>query len=387
MEANLNQNTPPPENRYRICMVSDDFIPATTGVGTHLKILTPLLASRGHHVTVITSRRKGQPEHEEWQGVKVYRCFSIPTFGFYQALPSTSKIREIFIRENIQIVHIHYVSILMMRAFRATKQLRLKNIYTYHMTADHLSQPLVLRPLRPMFHRLITSYSNRFSQIISPSKKLASRIANEGVTAPIEYISNPVVFMPGSSRASKVRKNDNSLMILYAGRLNPEKNLPLLLKATKELVARNLPVRLWIAGDGTMKAQLMKLANDLGIRSKVDFLGFLGHDALGQYYADCDVFVLPSIIETQGLVAMEAMRFGKPIIVTSAIISAEELVDGSVNGFIVAPHDPIELADKIELLGNNRDLARQMGEKSFEKSKNYEPEIIIEQMESLYSRL
>src|SRR5665647_795170 len=56
-----------------ICMVSDDFLPAATGVGVHLKLVAPELARRGHQVCVITSRRKGEPAIEQWQGVTIYR--------------------------------------------------------------------------------------------------------------------------------------------------------------------------------------------------------------------------------------------------------------------------------------------------------------------------
>ena len=73
--------------RLSICMVSDDFLPAMTGVGIHLKLVAPELARRGHQVSVITTRRAGEPEVDQWEGVTIFRVFTLKAYGFYQALP------------------------------------------------------------------------------------------------------------------------------------------------------------------------------------------------------------------------------------------------------------------------------------------------------------
>ena len=86
---------------HSIAMITDDFLPAITGVGVHVQKMSREMAARGHRVTVVTTRRKGQPADENWEGVKVYRVFSIPVVGFYQALPSLRTLRRIFFQNSI----------------------------------------------------------------------------------------------------------------------------------------------------------------------------------------------------------------------------------------------------------------------------------------------
>jgi 1,2-diacylglycerol 3-alpha-glucosyltransferase len=139
-----------------------------------------------------------------------------------------------------------------------------------------------------------------------------------------------------------------------------------------------------VAGRGPELSQLEKLCVDLQITNNVRFLGFLGHDELARCYARCNVFVLPSVVETQGLVAMEAMRFGKPVIVTSAIVSADELVTDGENGFIVDPNRPDELASRLLSLGANEELRRAMGMASVRRADSYQPDVVIPETEMAY---
>jgi 1,2-diacylglycerol 3-alpha-glucosyltransferase len=90
-----------------ILMASDDFLPAGTGVGTHIKILAPELVKRGHSVSVITSRRRGEPAEEVWEGVKIFRVFSVPAYGFYQALPSRDTLLRVIREVRPDLIHHH----------------------------------------------------------------------------------------------------------------------------------------------------------------------------------------------------------------------------------------------------------------------------------------
>ena len=363
-------------------MASDDFVPSGTGVGTHLKILAPELVKRGHSVSIVTTRRKGQASEEVWEGVRVFRVFSMPAYGFYQALPSKSSLLRIIDLVHPDLVHHHYVGYLMMRLCGIAESLEIPQVSTYHFSSEVLTQPLLMRPFASLVRKLLVSYNNRFGLIIAPSRNLASQIARDGIDTPIRSISNPVVFK--AARVPIKSASNDDFTILYAGRLGVEKNLPLLLRAYARLrsVVRDAVVQ--IAGHGPELGALQDLCSELGISDGVHFLGFLDHQALGQRYAGCDVFVLPSVVETQGLVAMEAMRFSKPIIVTSAIVSAEELVTEGLNGFIVDPQDSQQLADRLAILAGNRELRASMGHESAIRSEAYRPELVVTETESAY---
>ncbi len=367
---------------FSICMISDDFLPAATGVGVHLKLIAPELARRGYRVAVITTRRKGEPEVEQWQGVTVHRVFTVKVYGFYQALPSRATVRRILEREKPDVVHHHYVGIMMRRVCAVAQRMRLPQVSTYHFSAEVLTQPLPMRPFRGLIRRQMVDANNRFDMVIVPSQNLAKQIAAEGVRTSVRYITNPVVFEDAADVVPARRTP--GFTILYAGRLGPEKNLPYLIRAFATLLQSVADAVLWIAGRGPEDEALRRLCTQLGVDARVEFLGFLDHPDLARYYAACDVFVLPSIQEAQPLVAMEAMWFGRPVIVTRAIVAAPEMVDPGVNGYIVDPDVPQELAGRLAALAADAGLRAAMGAASRRRADAYRPELVVSALEQAY---
>ena len=365
-----------------ICMISDDFLPSATGVGTHIKVVAPELARRGHRVCVITTRRKGEPKIEQWEGVTVYRVFTVKAFGFYQALPSLATVNLILARVKPDLVHHHYIGYMLLRALKAAERMGLPNIYTYHMTEDHLTQPLPMRVFRGLVARWIVSFCNRMDSIITVSGNLVAELPKKGIRTPARFITNPVVFAEGAGVVSAARTT--GFTVLYAGRLGLEKNVEYLIRGFAELQKAAPDSVLWIAGRGPEGPALESLSAQLGMRNKVQFLGFLDHATLAGYFSACDVFVLPSLIETQGLVAMEAMRFARPIIVTRAIISADELVEHGVNGYIVDPVSVIDLGKRLQELAAQPALCTTMGMASQRRADAYKPELVVDALEEAY---
>jgi glycosyltransferase involved in cell wall biosynthesis len=365
-----------------ICMVSDDFLPAMTGVGTHVKLVAPELVRRGHKVCVITTRRAGEPAVDNWEGVTIYRVFTLKAYGFYQALPSNSTVRSIFDQAKPDLVHHHYVGFMMRQVCKVAESLKLPQVSTFHFSAEVLTQPLPMRPFRELIRRMMVNFNNRFDLIIAPSQNLAKQISAEGVRTPVRYITNPVVFT-GNAEVIPA-KHPAGFTILYAGRLGPEKNISYLIKAFAALLKTEPTAYLWIAGRGPELSVLEDLRLALGINDKVEFLGFLDHSELVCYYAACDVFVLPSLQEAQPLVAMEAMCFSRPVIVTSAIVAAEEMVEEGVNGFIVNPASTADLTRRLSELAADPVKREQQGAASKKRSQAYRPELVVNSLESNY---
>ena len=368
-----------------ICMVSDDFLPAMTGVGVHIKIVAPELARRGHQVSVITTRRKGEPEVERWEGVTIYRVFTVKAYGFYQGLPSSGTVHAVFELVKPDLVHHHYVGIMMAQVCRVALATGIKQVSTYHFSAEVLTQPLLMRPLRPLIRRLMVLYNNRFDLVIVPSQNLANQIASDGVSTRVLYITNPVVF--GDSSAVVPAGRTTGFTVLYAGRLGPEKNIGYLIKAFAALLGQVPGAVLWIAGRGPEGPALEALAEELVLGDRIRFLGFLDHPTLARYYAACDVFVLPSIQEAQPLVAMEAMWFGRPVIVTRAIVAAEEIVDQGVNGYIVDPESIGDLTNRLAGQANDAILRVSQGAASRQRASAYKPELVVDALERAYRDL
>jgi 1,2-diacylglycerol 3-alpha-glucosyltransferase len=363
-------------------MVSDDFLPAMTGVGTHLKLVASELARRGQQVCVITTRRPGEAEVEQWEGVTIYRLFTLKAYGFYQALPSRSTLRVIFARVKPDIIHHHYVGFMMWQVCVVAESFKIPQVSTFHFSAEVLTQPLPMRPLRGLIRRMMVNFNNRFDLVIAPSSNLAAQITSEGVNTPVRFITNPVVF--GDSANVLPAQRTEAFTVLYAGRLGPEKNIGYLLKAFAAMQKTVPSAVLWVAGRGPEGPALESLSAQLGIASQVRFLGFLDHPALARYYAACDVFVLPSLMETQGLVVMEAMWFSRPVIVTRAIVSADELVAHGINGYIVDPDSALDLTQRLITLAHDPALRAAMGLASRDRAGAYQPKPVVDALEIGY---
>lgn len=365
-----------------ICMVSDDFLPAMTGVGIHIKLVAPELVRRGHKVSVITTRRKGEAEVEHWEGVTIYRVFTVMVDNFYQGLPSQAMVRSILQSLKPNVVHHHYVGFMMRQVCNVAESLKVPQVATYHFSAEVITQPLLLRPLRGLVRRLMVWFNNRFDLVIAPSQNLVKQIVAEGVTTKVQYITNPVVF--GDSAGVVPAERTPGFSILYAGRLGPEKNIGYLVKAFAAILKTVPDAVLWVAGKGPEGPTLEGLAAHLGVKESVKFLGFLDHPTLARYYAACDLFVLPSIQEAQPLVAMEAMWFARPVIVTKAIVAAEEMVDQGVNGYIVDPDSVDDLTARLQALAADPAKRASMGEASRQRARAYQPELVVNALEAAY---
>ncbi|MCV2348585.1 glycosyltransferase family 4 protein [Paucibacter sp. Y2R2-4] len=353
-----------------ICMLSDDFLPGATGVGSHLQVVCRRLVELGHQVSIITSRRPAEPEYEEWLGVKVYRVRTIKAFGFYQAIPSVKTLEYLLGVIKPNLVHFHYLGLMLLRAMPLCVKRSLPVVYTYHMTEDHLTQPLPMRPFRRLIVSKIVAICNSADLVISVSENLAATLPGKGIRAPVRFISNPVDFVAPES--VEAQQSEAGFAVMFAGRLNPEKNIPFLLRSFAQLRQRVPEAQLWIAGAGADKESLMRQCDALVLGQSVRFLGFLGHGELARFYKACDVFVLPSWVETQGLVAMEAMWFGKPVIVADSVVSATELVEHGVNGYVVRADQDQELAESLIAMHLDPGMRLKMGAAGQLRSQRFE---------------
>jgi glycosyltransferase involved in cell wall biosynthesis len=252
------------------------------------------------------------------------------------------------------------------------------------MTADHLTQPRVLRPLAPLAERLIVRQSNLCDAVVVPSERLADGLPGRGVTAPCHYVRNPVAFE--DAPAAVVPRDEGRFVVLFAGRLDEEKNVSLLLRAFAALSPDRESTELWIAGRGRQRRLLERLARELGISHRVRFLGFLDHEELAKRYAAAHVFVLPSRVETHGMVVVEAMRFGTPAIVTDRIVSARELVEHGRDGYVVAD-DPAALSRALERLRADPSLRAQLGRRAAESARAYSVKASVDALEAIYGAL
>lgn len=162
------------------------------------------------------------------------------------------------------------------------------------------------------------------------------------------------------------RKNPAPFEILSVGRLSGEKAQHILLMALERLVRQNRNVLLRLVGDGPDRAALERHASALGLSGRVRFEGWLNQDQLRPVYAAADVFALPSFVEGIPVVLMEAMAQAIPCVATN-ITGIPELIRNGAEGVLVTPSDDEQLAGAIDMLMDDPDLRRRLGQAGRER--------------------
>ncbi|MCB0414039.1 MAG: glycosyltransferase [Bdellovibrionales bacterium] len=372
--------------KTNIALISDDFFPAKTGVGVHLNQLASELIARGFNVTVLTSKNKNhKSEFEIINGVKVYRFRTLTIQGFPQALPTQSEIKKILLKEKIQIVHHHYTSFLMVQAFFAADKLQLPQISTYHFSVDVITQPLFMKPFKSLILKKQIQFLEKMKFLFIPSSKLLDQFKLKYPQINSIHISN--FFKMEDFSENKSHLKQENFTILYSGRLATEKNIQLLIEAFGKLSESKKNVQLWIAGDGPLKKDLLEHATRLGVANQVKFWGHLNHSQLSELYKKADVFVLPSKLETFSLVCLEAMTFGLPLLLNRQLVSATEFVSQGKNGFLFDIDNSNELVQYLTYCYDNQGELNNMRSVSYDKSKAYNTNSIINKMIDHYRQV
>jgi glycosyltransferase involved in cell wall biosynthesis len=160
-------------------------------------------------------------------------------------------------------------------------------------------------------------------------------------------------------RADAVRKAEGCPIVLFVGRLVPYKGVDVLLEAM-----RAIPAVALLVGEGPERAALQRTAEALGVADRVRFLGEVSHDELAALYRACDLLVLPSVTrqEAFGVVLLEAMACGKPVVSTDLATGSGWVNQDRETGFVVPPRNAAALHDAIDRLVADPGLRGSLGE-------------------------
>lgn len=325
----------------RICMVTDTFWPRINGVSSSVTTLTRALRALGHEVYIAAPDysslpgRKGFVDgtQEPLEGVIRFPTHSVlffPEDGFVRFLGSdyrqlTAQIRDL----NLDIVHTHTPVVLGILSMYWHRRRRVGLVHTFHTLLEDFMPHyfpfcyLPRRPARSFIHWFSLNafhwYCNNFDHIVAPSNQVAEVLCEYFVQCPVQVIPTGIElirFMAGDGQRirDEWQIGDGEKLLLFSGRVCFEKNVPLLLHAMPHILAREPLAKLAIVGRGPAESTLRRLAEDLGIADRVYFAGYRPYDEMGDIYAAADLFLFASQTETQGLVTLEAMASGTPVI-------------------------------------------------------------------------
>lgn len=304
-------------------------------------------------VEVLVCQPRGRGKVEWINGVKVTRAGSI---GIFWGMPISFSFPFLLAKKSREVDIIHFqmpfpladISYLLLGSRKPSI------VVTYH--SDIVRQkklmlfykPFLFRFLRIVDRIIVTSPNMlEFSEYLKAFKYKCS-VVPLGID--VDYLEHSGVKEIGLS------KTKDEKLILFVGRLTYYKGVEYLIEAMQRV--KNS--KLLIVGDGELRAQLERKSRLLGLQDKIIFLGKLSKEELNYCYKICDIFVLPSVEESEafGLVQAEAMFFGKPVVNTRLRSGVPYVSVNGETGITVPPRDSKALADAINKILENHDLYR-----------------------------
>jgi len=219
---------------------------------------------------------------------------------------------------------------------------------------------------------------------ISVSEHTRAKLVGSGLS------EDKITVIPNGLSLSSI-KNAPPLVdgpdILFAGRLIREKRVHLLLQAMSKAPLSETTAKCWVVGKGSDAEYLKRMAADLELGDRVKFFDWLSEEELYGAMSSAAAFTLLSEREGFGMVVLEAMAGGTPVVVARGINSAApDLVEDGVDGFVTDP-DPEQISRSLANLVNDRALSTRMGQAGRQKASGFGWDRITDQTESLYMKL
>jgi glycosyltransferase involved in cell wall biosynthesis len=328
-------------------MISDVYFPRVNGVSTSIETFRRDLPKSGIAPILTAPGYAGEPSSDE-----IIRLPARPVprdpedrlMSFSAAVAQEAKLRA----AGVALIHVQTPFVAHYAGLRLARRMGLPVVATYHtLFEEYLHHYLPLVPagaLRGLARRFSRTQCNAIDHVIVPSEAMRERLAAYGVARPMTVLPTGIPcaqFASGDGarfRAAHGIAPDRPVA-LFVGRVAFEKNIGFLLEALAHARAAQPEVLLLIAGEGPARKSLAQQAEAAGLGSNVRFLDYLKRDTeLPDCYAAADLFVFASRTETQGLVLLEAMAAGTPVLALSAMGTASIL--SPQRGAVIAPDEP-----------------------------------------------
>ena len=342
----------------RIAMLTNNYKPYVGGVPISIEHLAAALRELGHTVYVFAP---SYPNQEEEPYVIRYPSFPMQIAGAPVPNVLTGLLRKLIKMLRIDVLHVHHPALVGNVADILRRQLGIPVVFTYHTRYEeylYYVKPLkALERCTGVIDRYLRWYCGRCDMILAPTPEIKEHLLYEkDVTVPIEILPTGLPaesFVSDRKEAARIREQycgGTDYLFCTTARLAKEKNLDFLfdslqkIKTTMEIHRKKF--RYLIIGEGLEKKHLEEKCRSLGLEQEVVFVGAVANRQMKNYLAASDLFLFSSKSETQGIVVLEAMAAGTPVVAVSAT-GVRDIVHSGENG-ILTPEDCDSFAQAVE---------------------------------------
>ncbi len=391
----------------KIAMFTDAYFPRVNGVGVSVKCFGQALAKRGNKVCVVCPAYDKQKEilteNTEVKGFSITRVPSVNAIFSKEDRYIRTKYFKFVAQEmdkfKPEVIHINSEFSLGLMGQRYAKKRNIATIFTTHtMWESYIKNYAPLLPAclaKKIGKEIICFYAKRAQVVISPTDRMFKLLQSYGINRPIEILPTGIddSICKVEDKAFASFKEDiykefpvlkNKKILLYVGRVVKEKNLYMLFDVFSKVKEKFENTALFFIGGGPELDNLKAKAKKHKYASSICFAGYRDRDILSYFYHLADVFVFPSCTETQGLVTIEAMRAGLPVVAIGEM-GTLDVMKGDKGGFMVQ-NDTEEFAARVIDLLSDETLRAQKSKEAREWGAKWSIDYLTPKLEDFYKK-
>lgn len=370
------------------------YLPVVSGVVRSVESYREALSKQGHNIFVFAQSAGDYKDRAPF----IFRYPSLPIpiqTDIPAVIPVSPFIDQLLPLLKPEVIHTHHPILLGQTAARKAAELKLPLVFTFHTQYREYThyfpvpQDVIQDFLKEAVDNWLRHYMRQCQHIVIPSESMRSILTREYglkdhyTVIPTGIDLQPYLATDGSELRGKQNWQADKVMV-SVGRLAAEKNWETLLKAVASVYQQHPEMRLVLIGGGPKKDDLKKLTGKLGIAERVTFTGELPFKDVVLYLKAADLFGFASVTETQGLVTMEAMAAGLPVVAVDGS-GTRDIVDYGEQGFMT-PNDPDALAASISRLLDSPELMHKFSQNALKKAKTFEVGCLAKKLIEVYQQ-
>lgn len=349
----------------RIGMMTDVYKPHISGITNHISLTKRFLEAMGNEVFVFTFGEDDDYDNEP----NIIHSPGLPLVdtGYYLNIRYNLAAQRVL--RTMDIVHVHHPFLSGRLALRYCQPRNIPIVFTNHTRYDlyaHAYLPVLPEGISETFLKAyLPSFCSSCELVIAPSSGMREVLRRFGVETSIEVVPNGVDLSPLRAKLEPIDRStlgfsEKDVVLIYTGRLGPEKNLPFLLRSFAGTAKAYDEVGLLIVGSGQERENLEDRVQYMGITDRVHFTGMVAYEDLPRYLAAADAFVTPSLTEVHPLSVIEAMAAGLPVLGIQSP-GVGDIVQNGVNGILAEEEDVAVFTAKMVRLVTEHDYRHKLG--------------------------
>ena len=343
----------------RIGMFINFYTPSKGGMETSVINLSKGLQESGHEVFIFC------PNYPDWEEKEknVFRyksfCFNYDDYLYAIPMPPLSKMEDVVRSLNLDIIHSHQPFSLGWEATKFGRKLNIPVVLTYHIKYTDYYHYVMLVPKKisqKIIRYIVNRNCRKCDAVIAPSGAIKRLLFDDGIKKSVYVIPSGIdidQFAKDAGRRTELRGKygvkENEVLLVTASRVVPEKNIDFLVRAFAIIRKTRKDAKLMIVGEGSFRDELEVLVKELQLEDCVIFTGLLDKEGMIAHYQAGDIFVFASLTETQGLVAVEAMAAGLPVVAVKAS-GIEDMIKSGQDGILTDNTEDNFAANTVRLI-------------------------------------